>query len=252
MRIGCVIALLIGVQLSTPAERLIAARTRAYDANFQNDAAGLRAASAEFEKLTSDATIGKRALYDASWTEWALAMSEMQAGRMPEAIAAAERSVAHSRKALEQDGSDPEVLAMLVNGLIAAALMDPPPRQEVITEFMAVRRKAVALGPENPRVAIMDAGIIFNAPPEFGGDKDKGLARWKQALELFEREARAATKDPLAPDWGRALAHGWLSQLHLRMTPPQYDHAREAAAKALTLRPDFWYVKEQVLPRLPK
>jgi hypothetical protein len=93
---------------------------------------------------------------------------------MPEAIAAAERSVAHSRKALEQDGSDPEVLAMLVNGLIAAALMDPPPRQEVITEFMAVRRKAVALGPENPRVAIMDAGIIFNAPPEFGGDKDKG------------------------------------------------------------------------------
>jgi tetratricopeptide (TPR) repeat protein len=252
MRTACLVALLIGFQASSPAERLIAARARAYDANFQNDAAGLRAAIAEFETLIDDRTVGRMARYYASWTEWALAMSEMQAGRTPEAIVATERSVAHSRKALEHDGSDPEVLTMLVNGLIAAALMNPPPRQELITEFMDVRRKAVALAPENPRVVIMDAGIIFNAPPDFGGDKDKGLARWKQALELFELEARAATKDPLAPDWGRALAHGWMSQLYLRMTPPQYEHAHEAAKTALTLRPDFWYVKDQVLPRLPK
>lgn len=252
MNTSCLVVLLIGLQLSTPTERLIAARTRAYDANFQNDAAGLRAAIADLEKLTGDGTVGKRALYDAAWTEWSLGMSEMQANRKPEAIAAAERSIAHSRRALEQDARDPEVLAMLVNGLIALAAMGGTWRPEVIKEFLELRRQAVELAPENPRVVMMDAGIIFNAPPEFGGDKDKGIARWQQALELFDREARAAAADPLRPDWGRTLAYGWLCQLYLLMTPPQLENAREAAATALTLRPDFWYVKEQVLPRLTK
>jgi len=34
------------------------------------------------------------------------------------------------------------------------------------------------------------------------------------------------------------------------MRPRQVDAARAAASKALQLRPDFWYVKEVVLPRL--
>jgi tetratricopeptide (TPR) repeat protein len=179
-------------------------------------------------------------------------MSEMQASRMPEATAAVERSIAHSRRALEQDAGDPEALTMLANGLIAFATTQKAFSAELVKELVQVRRKAVERGPENPRVVLLDAGFIFNAPPEFGGDKEKGVVRWKQALELFEREARATSDDPSRPDWGRALAYGWMSQLYLRMTPPQYEKARETAETALKLRPDFWYVKEQVLPRLAK
>jgi hypothetical protein len=29
------------------------------------------------------------------------------------------------------------------------------------------------------------------------------------------------------PDWGRALAYGWLGNLYLSMTPPQTDLARD-------------------------
>lgn len=62
MRTGWIGAVLIGVQISTPAERLISARTHAYEANFQNDAAGLRGAIADLKQLTSDATVGRLAL----------------------------------------------------------------------------------------------------------------------------------------------------------------------------------------------
>jgi hypothetical protein len=56
----------------------------------------------------------------------------------------------------------------------------------------------------------------------------------------------------LLPTWGRALAYGWLTQLYLALMPPEVEKAREAAMKALAMRPDFWFVKTQVVPKLPK
>lgn len=252
MTTACLAVLVFGLQLSTPTERLIAARTRAYDANFHNDAAGLRSAIAELAALRDDRDLGRMALYYAAWAEWSLVGSEVLAGRMPEALAAAERSVEYSREALRKDESDPEVVSMLVNGLIGVAVVDRPRLAALIPEIGELRRRALELGASSPRVVMMDAGMIFNMPPEAGGSKEKGLERWKQAVELFEREAKAGSADPLRPDWGLAIAYGGLSQLYLRMTPPEVEHAREAAAAALKLRPDFWYVKEQVLPRLTK
>ena len=38
--------------------------------------------------------------------------------------------------------------------------------------------------------------------------------------------------------------------MYLRMTPPQKARARQAADAALAVRPDFWYVRERILPQL--
>ena len=54
----------------------------------------------------------------------------------------------------------------------------------------------------------------------------------------------------VAPRWGHALAWGWMATLYLRTDPPQKEPARRAAESALRLRPDFWSVREQVLPQL--
>jgi hypothetical protein len=34
------------------------------------------------------------------------------------------------------------------------------------------------------------------------------------------------------------------------MTPPRTAEAKEMANHALTLRPDFWFVKTQILPKV--
>ena len=252
MNTACLVALALVLEVSTPSERLIAARTKAYDANFHNDAAALQAAVVEFDQLANDPAVGRMALYYAAWTEWALAASQVQAGKTDEAIRTGERVVAFARRALQRDEHDPEVITMLVNGLIVVAVLDRPRLPSLAPEVARLRRRAIELAPANPRVVMMDAGMIFNNPPEYGGGREKGLARWLEAMELFEREERSPAADPLRPRWGRPLAYGWLADLYLRLEPPQQDKARDAANTALKMRPDFWYVNEQVLPKLAK
>jgi hypothetical protein len=229
---------------------LLEARDLAYDANYRNDQAGLRAAIAALEPLTASPGEGAHASYYLSWAYWALAGSQVQARDTAGALESGKRAVAHARAAVAARAGDADFHAALANALIVVAILDPPQFRAVATELAGVRRRALELGPDNPRVVMMDAGMIFNNPPERGGGRERGLARWQEALRLFEAEANASAVDPVAPRWGQALAHGWMAGLYLATAPPQQERARAAADAALRMRPDFWWVREQVLPRL--
>jgi hypothetical protein len=245
-------ALLAGAVVATPTERLLDARTRAYDANFQNDAAALRQATADLVALADYAEVGRMALYYAAWAEWGLAASELQAEDTPAAVRAGDRAVFYARRALERDPTDPEVMTMLINALIVVAVLDKERFMDAAREIAPLRQQVLERAPTNPRAVMMDAGMIFNNPPERGGSRERGLARYLEAIALLDREAQSPPADPTRPTWGRALAYGWVTGMYLNMAPPQVDQAREAAAMALKLRPDFWFVKTQVVPKLPK
>jgi hypothetical protein len=239
-----------GTPATDARRRLVALEALADDANFRNDATQLRTVSKQIGKLTTDPTVGPSALYYAGWTDWALFNAEFEAGRKAEASAAIQSATERLRRAVELTPDDADAQAMLANALIGLAFTTPDGFRIVRDELTRARRRALELGPTNPRVVLMDAGMVYNTPPAAGGSQEKGLQRWLEALELFESEARSTTPDALRPRWGRALAYGWLSQLYLGMKPPRMVEARQAAATALSLRPDFWYVKERILPRL--
>lgn len=243
--------LVAAVALTTSTERLLDARNRAYDATFRNDATALRQAAADLDKLVADSELARMALYYAAWADWSLAMSEMQAEKTSEAIAAVERSVARARRALQLQSDDPEVLMLLANGLVMQAILDRAKFDAVLKE-VDLRRKGLALSPQNPRVVMFDAGWMFNTPSEVGGSRERALARLLEAIELLKREAASVKPDDTRPTWGLPLAYGSLAVYYLAMTPPQHEKARAAADTALMMRPDFWYVNERVLPRLTK
>lgn len=230
--------------------QLVAAKALLYDSNFRNDQAGLRAAVGQALEAGRHEPVRAMALYYAAWGEWALSHSQMQAGDLAGAGQSLARSEQHARAGLALRPADPEFLVMLANALIWRIIAEPPRFGEIAPEVRTLRARALELAPENPRVMIMDAGLTFNNPPERGGSREKGLARWQQALDLFDREAARPAGDELRPDWGRALAYAWACDLYLAMRPPQAEEARAAAREALQLRPDFWYVNEVVMPRL--
>lgn len=238
------------IDAAGPRARLIEARDLAYDANYRNDQAGLRSAIAAMQPLTKAADVGADAHYYLSWTYWALAASQVQEKNMSGGLESGKLALEHARSGVAARGQDAELQTALANALIVVGILDRAQFEPIFAELKDVRAKALALGPANPRVAIMDAGIIFNTPVEAGGNPERGIARWHEALKLFETEANTKAIDPIAPRWGHALAYGWMATLYLRLTPPQKDKAREAAETALAMRPDFWWVRDQVLPQL--
>jgi tetratricopeptide (TPR) repeat protein len=230
--------------------QLIAAKTALYDGNFRNDQAGMKAAVAHALDASQHEPLRAMALYYAAWGEWAIAHSQMQAGDLTGASASLGRAEQHARAGLQSRPNDPEFVLMLANALIWRIVAEPTRVAQIGSEVRKLRAKVLELAPDNPRVVIMDAGLIFNNPPERGGSREQGLARWQHALDLFEREATLAADDELRPDWGRALAYAWVADLYLAMRPRQVEEAREAARRALQLSPDFWYVTDVVMPRL--
>ena len=248
------IVLLGGTSHSQPADsparrELLAAKAEMYDSNFRNDRTGLRTAIDRAQAVGGDDVVRAMALYYAAWGEWALSHSELQAGDMSSAQTTLLRAERSARAGLALRPDDGEFVVMLADVLIWRLVADPKQFAEVAPEVRALRTRALAAQPENPRALIMDAGLIFNTPPERGGDRAKGLALWTRAIALFENEA-ATPSDPLRPDWGLALSYAWVCDLYLAMRPAQVDEARASARKALAMRPDFWYVKEVIVPRL--
>lgn len=242
---------LASVEGTSERATLIEARNLAYDANFRNDQAGLRSAIATIESLTNAPNDAAYVHYYLWWSYWALAGSQYQAQDLTAALQSGTTSLEHARLAVAARERDPEFQTALANALVVVGVLGHKIADAAfIAELKSVRLRALELGPANPRVLWMDAGFIFNSPPESGGSRERGLARAEEALKLFDAESDATAVDPIAPRWGGALAHGWIANMYLTATPPQKDKARAAAETALRMRPDFWYVRDQVMPKL--
>lgn len=231
----------------TPRDEFIALKHRAYDANYRNDQPTLRSAIAGFERLASDEGLAPFALYHAGWTRWMLAVSEMVAQHPLIAIAALDTAVEDLGRALELRPNDADSHATIGFVYNAIAMSDSARRRNAISKTLEHRTRAVELAPENPRVMILDAMMQFYAPTTAGGNQQLGLAHWRKALARFDTER---VTDSLRPHWGGALAYGWLAGMYMSMSPPNTAQARAVANKALSMRPDFWWVKVQLLPSI--
>lgn len=80
--------------------------------------------------------------------------------------------------------------------------VDPSLGRTLGMEIGALSAKASQLGPNNPRVLLMQAIGAERTPPEYGGGVDRARTLLDGALKAFESDKPA----PLAPAWGRAEA----------------------------------------------
>ncbi len=225
-------------------DQFLAAKQAATDANYRNDKAGLGAALAQFAALEADAALGDRARYHAAWCEWMLAASHFQDQQPAEAGRVLESGTARLRAILERNPDDGEAHGLLSWMLMALATSDRARFPELAPKVSEHRKRALALLPASPRNVMLDATMLFYASkPEL---RERGLARWQETLALVAAEQAG---DPTLPDWGRTLADGWLANLYLMTNPPRIEDARRHAEKALAGRPDWLWVRTQVLPK---
>lgn len=97
--------------------------------------------------------------------------------------------------------------------------------------------RARALGPQNPRVRLLEGIAAFHTPEMWGGGHRAALGHFQAAIELF---ADDAPETPL-PAWGHAEAYAWLGQAYAAMG--KVDEAREAYERALEEEPGYDWVR---------
>lgn len=107
--------------------------------------------------------------------------------------------------------------------------------------------RAAKARPGNPRVMMVRGISLVNTPALFGGDVAGGAKLLEQAAELFAATAEGKGTEA-GPRWGRAETLAWLGVA--RKKTGDATAARAAWEGALTLEPDYGWVKLALLPSL--
>jgi tetratricopeptide (TPR) repeat protein len=106
------------------------------------------------------------------------------------------------------------------------------------------RERALAAGPNNPRVLLLTAISAFYTPAMWGGGRDKAMTHLRAAIAAFEQDRPAAP----APAWGRSEAYAWLGQFE--RAAGRVAEARAAYERALAIDPEFTWVRQVLLPQV--
>jgi len=156
-----------------------------------------------------------------------------------------EAGIQHLEKSVQRDNKFAEAYALLGSLYGEKIGGNPQLGMALGPKSGMMMENARQLAPDNPRVAYLDAIGKNFTPAMFGGGKDKAVAGLYHAAELFAKWQR---NDPLAPDWGHPECYAWLGNILAERGKPA--EARTALGKSLELRPDFGWVKYELLPKL--
>ncbi|MCE1188755.1 MAG: tetratricopeptide repeat protein [Ignavibacteria bacterium] len=110
----------------------------------------------------------------------------------------------------------------------------------------ALLDQAAAVEPENPRILYMKGVMKFNTPEMFGGSKEAGLQLLLQANGAFEK---APETQPVIR-WGQLETLAWIGQAYMAHEDP--ETAMFYYQKALSIEPNFGWVKYQLIPQAKK
>ena len=92
---------------------------------------------------------------------------------------------------------------MLQSSLTAFQIaVDPSRGRDLGMQIGMLTGQAAMMGPNNPRVLLMQAYGAQNTPPEYGGGRDAAIALVNKAVAAFDKDHPAE----LAPNWGREEA----------------------------------------------
>jgi tetratricopeptide (TPR) repeat protein len=232
--------------------RLVAAKPKLMSADYRADLDELARLRDEVVPLTDDPALGYLAHYWAGFASWRIAINGASRGMSTEDLKA------HLKKAgtdfdaavrLKEDFADAHAAAAGVYGWLGTFYMrdDPAAAKERFDRFFRMIARAKELEPDNPRVLWISAVPSLVLPPEKGGNLDRAIEIYRRMDEVSPAASDAGS--PL-PDWGKPEALMSLANAHLQRSPANLTAAGEAARAALRLQPEWFYVRDVLMPQI--
>lgn len=112
----------------------------------------------------------------------------------------------------------------------------------------ALLGEAETINPNNPRAYLIHGIMKLNTPAAFGGSVKEALENFNKTISYFEKEEEKSTS--LTINWGYLDALAWtgIANEKLEMS----DAAIFVYKKALSIEPEFSWIKYVLLPNLEK
>jgi hypothetical protein len=184
--------------------------------------------------------------YHLGYIDWRLSSLAYLVTGPPGMTTLLDRAVRHLSEAVAKMPTFGEGHALLATCAGILGNSDPSRRQDLLPMVKTSWTIALEHGADGPRVQLLRAMTEFFVPPQFGGDAQRGLERWREAIRLFEQERKRDIAGS-APRWGHAEAWAWLGGAYLSVD--RHVEARAALEEAVRLRPDFWWAAQAALPQ---
>lgn len=106
----------------------------------------------------------------------------------------------------------------------------------------SLMEKAKEQSPQSPLVVKLYANSKFFTPEMFGGDLDEAISSYKKCLQLYESHP-----SQLKNNWMYLDALAFAGQAYLKKG--EKEKAKQLFEKALTIEPEFMWVKQVLLPK---
>jgi tetratricopeptide (TPR) repeat protein len=124
---------------------------------------------------------------------------------------------------------------------------DPMTAVTLFSEMNELLDDAEAADSLNPITYIVRGEMQFNTPATFGGSIENASKNFSKAVRICEQNPVSKFVDM---EWEHIEALAWLGQSLMKLE--NYDAAKFAYQKALSLQPDFGWVKYVLLPEAEK
>ena len=229
---------------------LVTLKAEIMSADYRGDVAKLATLRTRAAKLSDHAEYGYLADYWTGFASWRMAINgtnvkmplEEMKVHLDQATADFERSIAK-----KSDFADSYAAVAGTFGWLAAFHRnDTAEMERMIKRSYESWSKALELDPGNPRALWIKAAAYLYAPPERGGNRDKAVEVYHEMVKV----AGPPKPDSPFPDWGKPEALMSLAWAHLNQPKPDLDAAADEARAAIRLQPEWYYVKDVLMPQI--